>query len=142
MAFFTGFRLLPLLPSAWPPWADTAFLAALAILAAGLTIVDKRTGHYVCGFLVGGYLFNEIYAPGTLTIPPLPFFVGSVLGALILGILGEWAMIVVSCLIGTYLLYGILPLAGIARTLASAGIFIVGALAQVIIFQAQKHSDR
>jgi hypothetical protein len=51
-------------------------------------------------------------------------------------------MIIVSTFIGTYLIYGILPLFGIAKTLVSAGIFIVGALAQVIIFQAQKHSDR
>jgi hypothetical protein len=48
----------------------------------------------------------------------------------------------VACLIGTYLIYGVLPLVGTAKTLASAGIFVVGALAQVILFQMQKHSDR
>jgi hypothetical protein len=87
-------------------------------------------------------VFNEIYAPGLQTIPVLPFIVGSVLGAVVIGLLGEWGMIVISCLIGTYLIYGILPLFGVAKTLASAGIFIVGALAQVILFQMQKHSDR
>jgi hypothetical protein len=51
-------------------------------------------------------------------------------------------MIIVSTLIGTYILYGILPLFGTAKTLVSAGIFIVGALLQVVIFQMQKHSDR
>jgi len=142
MAAFIGVRLLPFLPASWPSWGDLAFLAILAVLAAGLTLVDKRAGFYVCGFLVGGFVFNEIYAPGSLVLPILPFFVGSVLGSVIIGLLGEWGMIVVSCLIGTYLIYGVLPFFGTARTLAASGIFIVGALAQVIFFQMQKHSDR
>lgn len=142
MAAFIGVRLTPLLPATLPSWGDAAFLAALAILAAALTLSDKRVGHYVCGFLVGGYVFSEVFAPGSLSLPLLPFFVGSVLGALILGLLGDWAMIVVACLIGAYLIYGVLPLFGIAKTLAIAGIFIVGALAQAVIYQAQKHSER
>ncbi|HEY5731079.1 MAG TPA: hypothetical protein VIS72_13585 [Anaerolineales bacterium] len=142
MAAFLGIRLMPLLPVSWPAWGDNAFLAGIAVLGAVLTIIDKRAGYYVCGFLVGGFIFNELYAPGSLTIPVLPFVVGSVLGAVLIGLLGEWAMIVVSCLIGTYLIYGVLPLFGTAKTLASAGIFIVGALAQVVFFQMQKHADR
>jgi hypothetical protein len=142
LAAFLGARLLPLLPTAWPAWADPAFLAALAILAAVLTVINKDAGYYVCGFLVGGFVLAEYFAPGIAAIPILPFIIGSVLGAVIIGLLGEWGIILVSCLIGTYLIYGVLPLFGIAKTLASAGIFIVGALAQVILFQMQKHSDR
>lgn len=142
MSVFIGVRLTPLLPASWPAWADLAFLAAIGILGAALTLIDKRSGYYICGFLIGGFVFNEIYAPNVLAIPLLPFFVGSVLGAVAVGLLGEWGMIVVACLIGTYLIYGVLPLSGTAKTLASAGIFIVGALAQVILFQMQKHSDR
>ena len=142
MAAFIGFRLLPLLPDSLPAWADIAFLIALAVLGAVLTLINKQTGYYVCGFLVGGFAANEYFAPGILAIPILPFIVGSALISVILGILGEWAMIVVSCLIGTYLIYDVLPLYGTAKTLASAGIFLVGGLAQVIIFQAQKHSER
>ncbi|HSO11417.1 MAG TPA: hypothetical protein VLT51_03505 [Anaerolineales bacterium] len=142
MAAFIGIRLIPFLPASWPGWADLAFLVAVAVLGAVLTVIDKRAGYYVCGFLIGGFIFNEIYAPNSLVIPILPFVVGSVLGSVIIGIFGEWAMIIVACLIGTYLIYGVLPLHGTAKTLASAGIFVVGALAQVIIFQMQKHSDQ
>lgn len=142
MAAFIGTRLLHFLPYSWPAWSDLAFLVVLAVLAATLTLINKNTGYYVCGFLVGGFAFSEYYAPGALTLPLLPFFVGSVIGAVIVGFLGEWAMIVVACLIGAYFIYGVLPLRGTAKTLATAGIFIVGALAQVTIFQMQKHSDR
>jgi hypothetical protein len=142
MAVFLGIRLTPFLPSSWPAWTDLAFLAVLAVLGAVLTLINKETGYYVCGFLVGGFACNEYFAPGSLAIPILPFIIGSVLGAVILGVLGEWAMILVSCVIGVYLLYDVLPFYGIAKILASAGIFIVGALVQVTIFQSQKHVAR
>jgi hypothetical protein len=142
MALLIGVRLTPLLPDGWPFWANLAFLIALAVIAGILTAIDERAGYYVCGFLIGGYIILEIYAPNTLAIPWLPFIVGSILGSVLVGIFTDWAMILVSCLIGTYLLYGILPLTGTVKTLAAAGIFVVGAITQVIIFQSQKHSAR
>jgi len=142
MAAFLGYRLTPLLPPEWPSWSATAFVLTVAVIAAILTIINERSGFYVSGFLIGGYAFTEFYAPNSLTIPVLPFIVGSVLGAVIIGLFTEWAMIIVATLIGTYLINGVLPLAGTAKTLASGGIFVVGALVQVILFQMQKHSDR
>ena len=142
MAAFIGARLTHLLPPTLPSWADIAFLAGMAVLGAALTLANRDTGYYVSGFLVGGFVFNEYFAPGASTLPVLPFVVGSVLGAIIVGLLKEWALIVVACLIGTYLIYGVLPLFGTARILASGAIFIIGALAQVTMYQMQKHSDR
>jgi len=142
MAAFLGFRLVPLLPAQWPAWSDNAFVIALAILAAIATLLNERAGYFVCGFLVGGYVLTEYYAPGVLAIPILPFIVGSVLGALIIGILTEWAMIVVSCLVGVYFVTGIMTLAPTPKTLVGAGLFIIGALIQAIIMRAQKQSER
>jgi hypothetical protein len=142
MAMLIGLRLVPLLPAGWPAWADLAFILGLGALGVIITLLDKRAGYYVTGFLLGGYVFLEIYAPNSLTIPLLPFIVGSVLGTLFVGILTDWAMIIVSCLVGTYLIYTVLPLYGSVKTLAAAGIFVIGAIVQVVIFQAQKHSDR
>jgi len=142
MAALIGLRLTPLLPDSWPAWAEIVFLIVLAVLGAALTLINKETGYYVCGFLVGGFAASEFFAPGILAIPIIPFLIGSVIGTVTLGVLGEWAMIVVSCLIGVYLIYGVLPMYGTAKTLASAGIFLVGGLVQVIIFQSQKHSER
>jgi len=144
MAAFLASRLTPLLPSAWPSWSETAFVAGVALIAAILTAVNESAGFYVSGFLIGGYALTEYFAPNSLSIPLIPFIIGSVLGAIIIGVFTDWAMIIVSTFIGTYLLYGVLPWfwGDTAKILASAGIFIVGALAQVIIFQMQKHSDR
>jgi hypothetical protein len=142
LAALIGIRLTPLLPASWPGWATYAFLIALALLGAVLTLIDKDAGYYVCGFLVGGFAASEYFAPGSLSIPLLPFIIGSVLGAVIVGIGNEWAIIIVSCVIGVYLIYDVIPLYGMGKILAAAGIFIVGTLAQVMIFQSQKHVAR
>lgn len=142
MAAFLGFRLVPLLPAQWPAWSDNAFVIALAALAAIATLANERAGYFVCGFLVGGYVFTEYYAPGVLSIPLLPFIVGSVLGALFIGILTEWAMILVSCLVGVYFLTGIMTLAPTPKTLVGAGLFVIGALIQTLIMRVQKQSER
>lgn len=142
MAGFLATRLVPFLPSAWPSWSGIAFVLAVAVIAGILTSIDENAGFYISGFFIGGYVLTEYFAPNSTAIPVIPFIIGSVLGAVLLGVLKDWGMIIVSTFIGTYLIYGILPLVGTAKTLASAGIFIVGGLAQVIIFQAQKHSDR
>jgi len=142
MAAFIGLRLTHLLPGTWPSWSWIAFIVILAVIASVLTLINERVGYFVCGFLAGGFLFSEFYAPSSNTIPLLPFFVGSVLGSVFIGLLTEWAMILVSCMIGIYFIHPILPFAEPSRTLASGGIFIVGALVQVVIFQMQKHSER
>lgn len=142
MAAFLGMRLTFLLPPSLPGWADTALILTLALLGAVLTLLNKDTGFYVCGFLIGGFAFNEYFASRSAAFLILPFVVGSVLGAVFIGLLKEWALILVSTLIGTYLLYGVLPLSSTARILASGGLFVIGALVQVILFQMQKHAER
>lgn len=142
MAAFLGTRLTFLLPPSLPAWADTALILSLALLGAALTLINQESGFYICGFLIGGFAFTEYFAPRSPGLPLLPFMVGSIIGAVFIGLLKEWALIVVSALIGTYLLYGVLPVFGLARILASGGLFIIGALIQVILFQMQKRAEQ
>jgi len=138
MAGLIGFRLTPLLPPQWPGWADGAFILTLAIIAAVLVLINERAGYFLSGFLAGGYLLVEYYAPNLLTVPWLPFVIGGVIGALILGLLTEWALILVSAGIGAAYVLNLIQLDPTAEILVGAGLFIVGALTQVIIMQSQK----
>ena len=56
MAMLIGLRLVPLLPAGWPPWADLAFILGLGALGVFITLLDKRAGYYVTGFLLGGFI--------------------------------------------------------------------------------------
>lgn len=138
MATFIAFRLTPKLPSAWPAWADYAFIIGLALLAAVIVIVNERAGYFLSGFLAGGYALIEYFEPGVLTLPLLPFMIGGVIGSLIIGLLTEWALIIVSSLIGAIYATTLLQLNPTAETLVAGGLFVIGALTQVIIMRSQK----
>lgn len=138
MAFLIGARLTPLLPSRWPDWTEWAFMIGLGILAALLTFVDNRGGFVLSGFLAGGYVAAEWYTPNMLIIPVIPFILGRVFGALILGIFTDWALIVISSLIGGYYLTSLFRLAPTPKVLITAGLIIIGAVTQAIIMRQQK----
>lgn len=139
MAAFIGFRLTPLLPPQWPGWADYAFMGVLALSAAAVTLRNERVGYFLSGFLAGGYFIIEYFEPGVLTVPWLLFLIGGVIGSLIIGIFTEWALMVVSCLIGAYYVTNLFTLSPTAEILVGAGLFIIGALTQVILMRMQKN---
>jgi hypothetical protein len=138
MAGLLAYRLTPLLPPTWPAWSDAAFMIALGLIAAILVLIHERAGYFLSGFLAGGFFLVEYYAPNALTVPLVPFVVGGVIGALVLGLLTEWALILVSAAIGASYLLNLFVLDPTAEILVGAGLFIIGALTQVIIMQSQK----
>ncbi|HUE98731.1 MAG TPA: hypothetical protein VMN99_05725 [Anaerolineales bacterium] len=138
MAALIALRLTPILPLPWPEWSDYAFIVGLALLAAAITIRNERVGYFLSGFLVGSSFLVEYYQPGVLTLPLLPFLVGGVIGSLILGIFTEWALMLISCLVGAYFLTRVFTLSSTAEILVGSGLFILGALTQVILMQMQK----
>jgi hypothetical protein len=138
MAFLIAVRLTPLLPSQWPDWTEYAFMIGLGILAALLTFIDERGGFALSGFLAGGFVALEYYAPNVLAIPIIPFLLGGIFGALVLGLFTDWAMIIVSSLIGGYYLTTLFRLAETPRVLITAGLIIIGAVTQAIIMRQQK----
>jgi uncharacterized membrane protein YoaK (UPF0700 family) len=140
MAAFIGFRLTPLLPASWPGWTDYAFMGVLAVIAAAITLTNERIGYFLSGFLAGGYFLIEYLQPGVLTVPWLLFLIGGVIGSLIIGIFTEWALMVVSCLIGAYYVTNLFTLSPTAEILVASGLFIIGALTQVILMRMQ-HND-
>ncbi len=138
MAVLIGFRLTPLLPSQWPAYFSYIFIALLALIAAAVPVLSERAGYYFSGFLAGGYFLVEYLTPGALTLPLVPFLIGAVIGALFIGLLKGWAMIIASCLIGTYYVVNLFTLAPIPKILVSGGLFIIGALTQVVIMRMRK----
>jgi hypothetical protein len=138
MAGLIAYRMTPLLPPQWPAWGHYAFLVGVAAIAAAIPIIHERAGYVISGFLAGGYLLVDYYAPGVLTLPIAPFFVGGVIGGVILGVFTEWALIILSSLIGALYATSLFRLSYTAQTLVAGGLFVVGALTQVIIMRAQK----
>jgi hypothetical protein len=142
MAALLGFRLIPILPAQWPGWADYAFIIGLGVIAALAVLLNERIGYFISGFLAGGLLLVEYFAPATLTVPWIPFVIGGVIGSLIIGIFTDWALILVTAAIGAAYLLNLFVLDPMLEILIGAGLFIVGALTQVLIMQSQRQSER
>jgi hypothetical protein len=139
MAALIGFRLAPLLPAPWPGYYDYIFIGLLAVIAAAIPLIHERIGYFFSGFLAGGYFLVEFYAPGGFTLPLLPFLMGGMIGALLIGLLTHWGLMLASCMIGAYYVTGMFTLSSTAEILVTSGLFIIGALTQVIIWRMQKN---
>jgi hypothetical protein len=137
MAVLIGFRLAPILPAQWPGWYDYIFIAILGVIAASVVIANERLGYFVSGFLAGGYFLIEYFQPGMLTVPLLPFLVGGIIGSVIIGVFTEWALMIVSCLFGAYYVTNLFTLSPTAEILVASGLFIVGAITQVLLMRMQ-----
>ena len=142
MAALLAFRLTPLLPPQWPGWADYAFIIAIGVIAAVVVLLNERVGYFISGFLAGGLLLVEYFAPNSLTVPWLMYVIGGVIGALVIGLFTDWALILVTSLIGAAYLLNLFVLPSMLEILIGAGLFIVGALTQVVIMQQQKQAER
>ena len=138
MAALVALRFTPKLPATLPAWSGYAFMAGVAILAAWVVIVNKPVGFYISGFFAGGYALMEWFEPGILTFPILPFFVGSVIGAIIIGVFTDWALIVISSLIGAVYATTLFRLSQTAETLVAGGLFVLGAITQAILMRMEK----
>jgi len=141
MAALIGFRLTPLLPPQWPGSYDYVFIGLLALMAAVVTLINKRVGYFLSGFLAGGYFLVEYYEPGFLTLPLLPFLVGGAIGGLLMGMFTEWALMIVSCLAGAYYVTNVFLLSPTAKILVGSGLVIIGALTQALLRHMQQDAD-
>jgi hypothetical protein len=141
MASLLGVRLTPLLPAQWPWWADYVFILGLGVIAAAAVLINERAGYFISGFLAGGLMLVEYFVPDTLSIPWLLFLIGGIIGALVIGIFTDWALILVTSAIGAAYILNLFVLNPTLEILIGAGLFIVGALTQVIIMQSQKQAE-
>ena len=133
MAALLSFRFLRFIPPQWPGWFDYVVILGIAFLAGAVPVLNKRAGFFVSGFIAGGTFLVEYAAPDGVSLPLVPFLLGATLGSLILGVFTDWAMIIISCLIGAYYTSELFNLAYVPRMLVGSGLFIIGALTQAFL---------
>jgi hypothetical protein len=141
-AAMIALRVVPLLPGAWPSWGPLAFVALMAIIAGSIPFFNERAGYVVSGFLAGGFFLADYYVPNFIAIPILPFIFGGSLGAIIMGVLTEWALMAVSSLVGAIYAIDIFTINSPAlRLMLTGGLFLAGALTQVVMRRMQHNAE-
>ena len=138
MAALIAYRVSPLLPPAWPMWAVYAFILGLGVLAAVTPFIHERFGYAVSGALSGGFFMSEYFAPGVAALPILPFIVGVGIGGVVMGLFTEWALMIISSVVGAYFVSGFFNTLGLQlKIMITGGLFLAGGLTQVIMRRMQ-----
>src|SRR5436190_14734575 len=105
----------------------------LGIIGSLLALFLQKIAIAVLGFLAGGKLAGAIaaaffvhYAQHSTII----FVVGGIIGAILLLALFDWALIVVSSLIGAHLIQSAIVLPASGSTIVFIGLAVIGILVQ------------
>jgi Domain of unknown function (DUF4203) len=115
-------------------WALVIALA-LGLLGALLALFLQKVAIAILGFLAGGKLAGAIAAAFFVhytQYSTIIFLVGGILGAILLLVLFDWALIVVSSLIGANLIVfqGAITLPPTGSTIVFLGLAVVGIIVQ------------
>jgi hypothetical protein len=110
----------------------------LGIIGALLALFLQKVAIAVLGFLAGGKLAGAIASAFLVhygQYSTVIFLVGGVLGAILLLVLFDWALIVVSSLIGAHLIQSAVVLPATGSTIVFLGLAVVGILVQAAAFR-------
>jgi hypothetical protein len=115
------------------PLLALAVALVLGLIGALLALFLQKVAIAVLGFLAGGKLAGSIaaaffvhYAQYSTVI----FLIGGVVGAILLLALFDWALIVVSSLIGAHLIQSAIVLPASGSTIVFIGLGVLGILVQ------------
>jgi hypothetical protein len=106
----------------------------LGLIGALLALFLQKIAIAVLGFLAGGKLAGAIAAAFFVhygQYSTVIFVIGGILGAVLLLVLFDWALIIVSSLIGAHLIQSAVVLPASGSTIVFIGLAIIGVLVQV-----------
>ena len=133
IGFATGVELAPHLVQQPSALLSLTIALLLGIVGALLALFLQKIAIGVLGFLAGGKLAGAIaaaffvhYAQRSTII----FVVGGIVGAILLLVLFDWALIVVSSLIGAHLIQSAIVLPPSGSTIVFIGLAVIGILVQ------------
>lgn len=132
VGFLVGVNLAATL---FPDNAMVGLLAGIALggVAAVAAVFIQRLAVFLGGFLAGGYLAVTLLGMVFTTMGSnswLPFVVGGILGALLMSVVFDWALIILSSLTGAILIARYLPLPGQFTAIVVVALFIIGMVTQ------------
>ncbi len=109
------------------------FVLALLVglFGALLSIFMQRLLISVAGFLAGGYILGVLaFAVNQASLNWVAFLVGGVIGAILVSVLFDWALIVLSALTGATVIIENVPLSQSTSALLFVGLLVLGLIAQ------------
>jgi hypothetical protein len=133
VGFAAGVEIAPHLVQEPSPLLALTVALVLGLIGALLALFLQKIAIAVLGFLAGGKLAGAIaaaffvqYAEHSTII----FVIGGIIGAVLLLVLFDWALIVVSSLLGAHLIQSSIVLPPSGSTIVFIGLAVLGVLVQ------------
>lgn len=138
VGFALGVEIAPQLVNEPSSLLALVIAIVFGLLGALLALFLQKIAIAMLGFLAGGKLATAIAAAFFVRYAQystIIFVVGGVLGAILLLLVFDWALIVVSSFIGAYLIESAIVLPPTGSTLVFVGLALLGMLVQAASFR-------
>jgi len=136
VGFLVGMELTGMILVDQPTWVLVAGGLAAGLVGAVLAVFVQRVAFGLAGFFAGAYLTvivaRSLGAGDTSMILPI---CGGVIGALIAVLLMDWAIIVLSCLVGAGAIVAQLPTSPTVSAIVFAALVIIGMVIQAQLME-------
>ena len=129
--FYVGFEVARAVFVGPPQWVIWVAAAAAGVIGALVAMLFQRVAFALGGFYAGAYLAlvaAERFLPSAAG--PAIVIIGGVIGAIAASLVMDWAIIVLSSMVGAALIVSYLNLGQVGNLLAYAGLLAVGIVAQ------------
>ncbi|HEY5811223.1 MAG TPA: DUF4203 domain-containing protein [Terrimicrobiaceae bacterium] len=133
VGFLAGMRFGAELVKGQPELVILAMAIGIGVLAALLAIVVQRLAVAIAGGVAGGMLAMRIavmLGANAESLGWVFFIVGAVLAAILVSAVFDWALIILSSLIGASLVSEALPFDHFGQLIGMVALFVLGVLAQ------------
>ena len=133
VGFAAGIELAPYLIHEPSTLLALTFAIVLGCVGALLAMFLQKIAIAVAGFLAGGKLATAIAAAFFVqhaTYFGITFVIGGIIGALLLLALFDWALIVLSAVVGAHLIQSAIVLPASGSTILFVALAVVGVLVQ------------
>lgn len=133
MGFVAGFAFAERMVHGQPDWVMLAIGIGVGLLGIVIALFLQRIAIAIAGFFSGGYLGMAVAAQLSATPAAsewMFFLIGGILGAILLSIFFDWALIFLSSITGAVLIARALPITHDISMIATLGLFILGFLVQ------------
>ena len=135
--FIAGLTLVPQLISGQSELV-ILFIAIIAgIIGAFLAIMLEGLAILIAGFLAGGYLATTFVVSIGIPVsaePSVIYIIGGIIGLLLVALFFDWAIIILSTLLGAEILMPLLHISGSVYWLVFLGLVVVGIAVQAGIW--------
>jgi uncharacterized protein DUF4203 len=140
VGFAAGMEVAPQLIHEPSPVLQLTVALFLGFIGAFLALLLQKVAIAVAGFLAGGKLAMALVAAFIsegARYPGITFIVGGIIGAILLLSVFNWALIVMSAVVGAYLISHIVVLPPTGATLLFVGLAAIGVIVQASTFSGR-----